>query len=250
VAQEKEPSKRPPWWKRLWEWTEFGKKSGWDWLDLLVVPLVLAALGFWFTMQQEARQREIENQRSQDTALQAYLDNMSNLLIDEHGTQLRKLDPDGEVLDLIQARTETVLKVVDRSREVSIIQFLARADLIPEESPIVRFQGINLRDINLTGLDLSNTSFAGADLTGAILTNVNLSDSDLQDTNLLAADLSEANLQGANLEGANLEGAVLTNANLEDANVTDEQLDTARSLKGATMPNGQKYWQWLVRQRE
>ena len=32
---------------------------------------------------------------------------------------------------------------------------------------------------------------------------------------------------------------------LEGANVTDKQLDQARSLEGATMPNGQKYEDWL-----
>jgi hypothetical protein len=83
--QETEPDKRPPWWKRLWGWTEFGKKSGWDLLQLLIVPLALALIGFWFTAQQDARQqaieaqraaseRELAEQRAQDEALQAYLD--------------------------------------------------------------------------------------------------------------------------------------------------------------------------------
>jgi uncharacterized protein YjbI with pentapeptide repeats len=44
------------------------------------------------------------------------------------------------------------------------------------------------------------------------------------------ADLSNANLSGANLKGAD---------------VTEEQLDQAKSLEGATMPNGQKYEEWL-----
>jgi hypothetical protein len=36
-----------------------------DWLQLLVVPLALVVIGFLFTMQQDARQQEIENQRAQ-----------------------------------------------------------------------------------------------------------------------------------------------------------------------------------------
>src|SRR5829696_1763117 len=103
--QENGPDKRPPWWKRLWAWTEFGKKSGWDLLQLLIVPLALAVIGFVFTMQQDARQQRIENQRAQqaqkienrraeaerelaeqraqDEALQAYLDQMSSLLLEK-----------------------------------------------------------------------------------------------------------------------------------------------------------------------
>jgi len=46
------PSKRRIRWPR---WTGFGDKTIWDWLQLLVVPLMLVALGFWFTTQQDAR---------------------------------------------------------------------------------------------------------------------------------------------------------------------------------------------------
>src|SRR5215218_3445796 len=66
----------------------------WDWIKLLIVPAVIAGGGLWFNRQQQDRQREdeqrqqergleIENQRAQDEALQAYLDQMSQLLIDK-----------------------------------------------------------------------------------------------------------------------------------------------------------------------
>jgi uncharacterized protein YjbI with pentapeptide repeats len=69
-------------------------------------------------------------------------------------------------------------------------------------------------------------------------------------------DLSKKNapatLSGAQLEGADLHGAFLRHANLSGAKlagikgVTAEQLkQQARSLKGATMLNGQKYEDWL-----
>jgi uncharacterized protein YjbI with pentapeptide repeats len=58
-------------------------------------------------------------------------------------------------------------------------------------------------------------------------------------------DLQEANLVGANLQDANLQEADLREANLQEAKVTDEQLAGTRSLQGATMPDGQKYEDWL-----
>src|SRR5215217_5071603 len=65
----------------------------WDWIKLLIVPAVIAAGGFWFNRQQQERQQEdnrrqqergleIENQRAQDQALQTYLDQMEQLLIE------------------------------------------------------------------------------------------------------------------------------------------------------------------------
>jgi hypothetical protein len=58
-----------------YEWTGFGKsvqlksdnqeiqprKTLWDWLQLFIVPLALAAIGFWFAAQQDAHQQEIED---------------------------------------------------------------------------------------------------------------------------------------------------------------------------------------------
>ena len=45
-------------------WTGFRGMTVRDWLQLLVVPLALVVIGFLFTMQQDARQQEIENQRA------------------------------------------------------------------------------------------------------------------------------------------------------------------------------------------
>jgi hypothetical protein len=36
--------------RRVWRWTDFGGKKGWDWLQLLIVPLVIAVAGLWFTI--------------------------------------------------------------------------------------------------------------------------------------------------------------------------------------------------------
>ena len=61
---EKKLSKRPLQ-TRMLKRSGFGDKTLWDLLQLLIVPLALAVIGFWFTSQQEARQHEIEDQRAQ-----------------------------------------------------------------------------------------------------------------------------------------------------------------------------------------
>jgi hypothetical protein len=83
-------------------WTGFQGKTVWDLLQLLIVPLMLVAIGLVFSLQQDARQqrvedqraeaeRELAEQRAQDEALQAYLNQMSALLLEEN---LRRSEED------------------------------------------------------------------------------------------------------------------------------------------------------------
>jgi uncharacterized protein YjbI with pentapeptide repeats len=281
-------------------WTGFGDKKLWEWLQLLsalAIPIVLAAAGFWFTAQQDARQQRIEDQRAQaerelaqqraqDEALQAYLDQMSTLMLAKN---LRNSEEGSEVRTLARARTLTVLRRLDGARRGSVVQFLAESDLISKDSSVLDLTGAYLDDLilnnanlsgaNLSELDLnpppfyntarlkftnlSDADLSGARLNGANLLGANLSKANLNGTHLDTAYLVHANLSGANLSGAylpeawlydpncegcertNLSGADLSNANLTGARVTDKQLEQAKSLEGATMPDGQKYEDWL-----
>jgi uncharacterized protein YjbI with pentapeptide repeats len=73
-------------------------------------------------------------------------------------------------------------------------------------------------------------------LRGALLSDAAFSGANLSDAGLLVANLSEAYLYDAGLSGANL---------FEARRWTENQLREARTLKDATMPNGQKYEDWL-----
>ena len=70
--------------RKPWTLREFGGKTLWDWMGLLIVPVVLSLITVAFAWQQDARQQRIENkraeaerelaeQRAQDEALQVYL---------------------------------------------------------------------------------------------------------------------------------------------------------------------------------
>ena len=125
----------------------------------------------------------------------------------------------------------------------------------------------NLREANLSEADLSEADLRAADLRGADLSianlskaplyRANLSGTDLRGTDLKGANLSEADLSEAALIKADLRGANLTFANLNDSELTDAHLggaegitneeleQQAETLEGTTMPNGQKYEDWL-----
>ena len=259
-----------------------------NWLELLVVPLVLLGIGLLFQIQQnevEERRLEaaqhIEEQRAQDEALQTYLEQIGQMLLDKD-RPLRQSKEGDEVQLLARARTVTILRRLDSARNRDILQFLREARLVPSnkyeiQEHIVRLDNSNLskadlRGANLDSFDLHGTDLSGADLRDARLPwsylpyaklnganlrgaylrgdpdqsgDADLSDADLSDANLSEADLSYDNLSSANLQGANLTDAVLRGTNLSNAKVTSEQLAEAKSLEGATMPNGQKYEDWL-----
>jgi uncharacterized protein YlxW (UPF0749 family) len=78
-----------------WAWTGFLTKTLWDWLQLLIIPVVLAVAGFWLnqiqksreqrtTQQQAELERELTRDNQQENLLQAYIDKMSELLLKEH----------------------------------------------------------------------------------------------------------------------------------------------------------------------
>jgi pentapeptide repeat protein len=240
-----------------WTLKEVGGKPVWDWMQLLIVPLAVAVIGILFTWQQDVRQQEIEDQRSQDAALRAYLEQMNQLLLER---DLRGSEEGSEERILARAQTLTVLDELDPSRREQVMRFLMEAELVQgldAEGPIILpRQGIDIRTpvISLAQANLEEVNLSGAQLQGADLNNANLRDATLIDADLRAANLIAANLRNANLgtgpdrtSGTILSGADLTLADLSNANLdgaqgtTKEQLDRAASLQGATMPDGSEH---------
>jgi hypothetical protein len=224
-------------------------KKAWNWLDVLVFPVVLAVGAAWYqeTEQERDRQREneqqdrerretkarknlqdeIEERRAQDAALQAYLDHMSALLIDKG---LRE-DPDeyASVRVAARARTLAVLSQLDAERKGTVLQFLREARLInrectPRKSRLYKRRVSYSRIIGLDGADLSEVHLPRARL---------ISTSGEEHVSLKEAILREANLIEADLRGADLRGADLTAAKLRDASLRDADLGVSEKTKKA-----------------
>jgi hypothetical protein len=186
-------------------WVGVADKKFWDYLELLFVPAALAIGVYWLNRAQrerelkaqdaqqnrerkaeeDRRQRElkaqaaqrkreleIEKQRAQDVALQAYLDQMSQLLLDKDKL-LRQSQAHDEARIVARARTLTVLKMLDSERKSSLLQFLCEAALV---------QGSNERALPIISLHK-------ADLSGANLVRANLNGADLREANLQATNL-------------------------------------------------------------
>jgi uncharacterized protein YjbI with pentapeptide repeats len=113
------------------------------------------------------------------------------------------------------------------------------------------FAGANLYEASLHGSDLHGANFGNANLGKAWLRATKAQGARFQGASLVGADLQRADLELANLRQANLTRADLFLVNLRGADlrgavgVTEAQLEQAESLEGATMPNGQRYEEWV-----
>ena len=154
-----------------WKWTRlvvdanYPKRTLWDWLELLIVPAALAIGVYWLNRRQTEREREaqaaqrerergaqaaqrereleIERERAQDEALQAYLVHMSQLPLELQ--RLGDADRAQELLlQVARARTLTVLQRLDGRRKRSVLQFLTEGGLIDRSNPVIGLRGADL----------------------------------------------------------------------------------------------------------
>jgi uncharacterized protein YjbI with pentapeptide repeats len=240
-------------------------KTLWDWLQLLGIPVALAALAFLLNNaqtrreqqredQQAARQRTIAADADRESTLRAYLAQMSDLLLDR---RLLRSKPGADVRTIARTTTLSAVRRLDGPRRGLVVQFLNDAFLLKNgESggppPVVVFMSdlqyaelarshlgkANLNGANLGGAvlsgailsqaDLGGANLSGANLSGANLHEANLSGANLIETPLIRADLSGANLHAADLRGANLVQTTLGGANLSGADLTGADLRGAR----------------------
>jgi hypothetical protein len=112
---------------------------------------------------QRERELEVENQRAQDAALQAYLDQMGQLLLDKD-RPLRHSNEDDEVRTLARARTLTVLRRLDGTRKADVVQFVYEAGLICKDRGVLDLRGGDLSGARLFSANLFRAKLSGADL--------------------------------------------------------------------------------------
>jgi uncharacterized protein YjbI with pentapeptide repeats len=234
-------------------------KTLWDWLQLLIVPIVLATAALWFNHASQRNLMLIEEDRSKEDVLQDYFSGMENLILNNSLIDAR-LSDNAVVLDIARAKTITVLRVLDEPRQSAVFQFLRDSGLsdfllINATMRKMSFDGCDISHVNLTEAEMNMTSFVDASLMGASLNQAYLIEADMRraildgakmerailtDANLSRAYLIVTDLSGAYMRGVNLSDAIfdtsklnkadLRNANLNGADLFDTDLSGAKIL--------------------
>jgi uncharacterized protein YjbI with pentapeptide repeats len=250
--------------------TGFQGKTVWDWLQLLIVPLVLALVAFMLNNAAATRDRAQEDARTakelrqtrdrdREVALSSYFQQMSQL-ITAHGLRsfpgISTEDRQTDAQTLGRTLTLTVLRRLDGKRKALVLHFLVESELIDSEhfidpagkvsesSPPKRQGGlkvvvegaaprISLAQADLRGIDFRHQFFGHtAEGLGRGWTKVIAPD--LTGADLREADLREAALDDVILEDADLQGADLRKATVEDASFAFSDLRQA-NLSGALL---------------
>jgi hypothetical protein len=266
-------------WNRLFNLTGFHGKTVWDWLGLLLVPvIILGATGalIYFGEQGENKRtdalleaenqraealleaenqraealleaenqraealQQIEDDRVRQSVLQSYIQDMTELLLDKG---LATAGPTLPVRRIARSSTLTAVRQLDDDRKGILLQFLYESNLIQRRGfdPIISLRRADLRDASLSGVNLSGADLSGADLSGANLRFTLLQSTILSGANLSGADLRFALFLGqADLIGANLRSADLHGANLRGARLSNTYLERADLTNAENWTNQQ-----------
>jgi len=174
---------------------------------------IAAFVGLYLTGEELRMTRKMEDARAREAALRTCLAQLGRLVTDTKWNTPDTMDTKDQagstLRELAQAEVLSVLGTLDGPRKRILVRFLFESKLLNKE---------NKTRLDLTWADLRRAALKGTRLPKAALSGVRLGGA-----NLIDADLSEADLSNANLRGAT---------------VTKEQLQSANSLKGATMPDG------------
>jgi len=235
-------------------------KTIWDWLGLLVIPLLLTfgALFINNANQTSIKVREEERarlekekvdqrekfekwmgyDRAREQALQEFFSTMEKLILQNN---LRESAPGNPVSEIARARTLDILRRLDGERKRLVVDFLYQTGLINKPNPCVPLVGAgfgiitNLLEVvgqpdHLIGdyfadvvreANLQQIYLKNADLRGGNFTGVWFLRANLKSVDFSNSDLSQANLSGANMKKAVFVGAKLISAKLNATNLED-----------------------------
>src|SRR3712207_42764 len=200
-------------WLLLWagytvwlDYSGFQEKTAWQWLELVGVSSAIALVGWIFARKQRERDVSLALEQAQNEALRAYLDQMSNLMIDHQlGRDHKDKDSlEDHVRKVAQARTIAIFMGLDGRHKRRPLKLIYELELINK--------GANILELKNAGLD--HADFSEFSLRGAHLMGADLRVSDLSGADLSKSDLTEVDLRGADLRRADLSNTILSKANL------------------------------------
>ena len=196
--------------------------------------------------EQAKSEKDRAEDRQRDDALEAYINNVSDLLVGKNLSTLAKQKIIGTTqyglpgfldvsMEVIRARTLLILRRfmddkdqnrTNGERKGSILLFLYDTELLRNLKKGERGKGIDPIPFQAL-LSLKGANLVGANLVGANLSGVVFTEAYLSSANLGGVVFREAKLIGANLSGANLHMANFINATLISANLISALLDEA-----------------------
>ncbi|MEM8721809.1 MAG: pentapeptide repeat-containing protein [Cyanobacteria bacterium P01_G01_bin.39] len=201
-------------------WSGFSDRTTWQWLDLLIVPLVLIVAAYSLDINETRRQTNNTNIEYENQLVLSYLEQVRNLLLNqdyvlEENSHFSDIHKDTKRKS-IESLTISVLSNVREERKKLIINFLRNTELITLDSDLAKKSGsgldtyISLRGADLTNIDFKNEELRNINFRGSFLYGSDFSNADLRksDFNYALFD-KRVKFNRANLKGAKFDDAVV-----------------------------------------
>jgi uncharacterized protein YjbI with pentapeptide repeats len=272
-------------WISNFKWSGFQKKSFWDWLQLLIVPLMLALGAFYLNSAADFRDYQIAQERKQQEILTDYFSKMQGLIVE---TKKSKETPGSkesnseerlllEFRPTAQALTLSVLEQLDGKRKGKVITYLAESQLItadnnePSPQPEIELDGANLKGMVLNDVDqvVKNGNklrviikksdmtdsrferiglFANSDLTGSNFSNSILTSVDFTNANMPQAKFIKGKINNVNFTDTKLKETIFDGVKLENIVVSPAtDFDNACFTTSTTFHHPQQYTNLLTK---
>lgn len=245
-------------------WETVPPKFLWDWLELLIIPVILLFGTFFLSHSEEVTRREIaEKQREADQtiadknnkaeqdriidrqreeSLQEYINKMTELLLDN------KLKDNNNkiVADIARVKTMATVRVLDGKRKGLVLKFLFDSGLINGDKPIVNleyadFSGTEYSGAYLGGADLSKVDFSNAKLNGinlkkakvkeTIFRNADLSNGIFEETNFDHAEFTQTKAAGIHADNCIFSSIIFSETDLTNSLLTDCTFNSCKMMK-------------------
>jgi uncharacterized protein YjbI with pentapeptide repeats len=223
-----------------------GARTVWDWIGLVGVGSAIALAGWIIARKQQERERAATLEHTQDEALAAYLDQMSNLMVDhdlskEHKNSnkstIRRVITQARTIPIVrkasaffgadekqetdQQKTSVHRELEDHLRRVAqarTIAILLSLEAAHKRRPLKLVYELGLINRGMSVLQLTNAGLDHASLSELSLRRANLRRADFRSTDLSGSDLSGSDLSLADMRGADLRRVNLRHANLRSVN--------------------------------
>jgi hypothetical protein len=203
----------------------FSYRTLWDWLDLLIIPLVLVIGGWLLASADKEAAQKTEQSNQRQNILNSFIEKISSFVLVE---DFRNPKKNSEIIQIARALITSTFRQLDPERKSEALQVIYELHLI-DKGPIINLFGVDFDKINL-----ERAPILGAEIKGAYFRKACLKNANLQGSIFLGSDFSRADFRGANLKHTDLSETTLDGANFSSC---DLRLTNIGSLKSCLSAN-------------
>ncbi len=196
------------------------RKTLWDWLELLIIPLVIFGLGYILNSNLKTRDEINTSNNRRDELLRNYFSEYSKLpqnFPDEEFFQFS--------VNILKAQTMSLLPRLDGERKGFLLQFLVESGLLNLQNTRLQLSRADFSGLNFDYIDIRDVNLHGNNFENSVIDKLTIHDSNFgsgfyRNVSFLGGTFYNTNFEYANFVNANLYQAKFIKCEVGIANFT------------------------------